>query len=202
MGRSDEQLVEDCLAGDVAAFDVLVDRWQRKIRGAAYRIVGSEEEAQDICQEAFLKAFRALPTFKREARFSSWLYQIALNLSRDRLRRRKNRSWVSLDDADEARPRRTGSSALRADDWVETREVQRLVSTAVAALPDEQREVVILKEYQGLTFPEIALIQGVPLSTVKTRLYRGLTLLRERLVRQGLGENQPQERTYAVPRPS
>jgi len=203
MGRSDEQLVEDCLAGDVAAFDVLVDRWQRKIRGAAYRIVGSEEEAQDICQEAFLKAYRGLPSFKREARFSSWLYQIALNLSRDRLRRRKNRSWVSLDDIEEVRPlAATGAHAGRGDDWVESREIQRLVTLAVAALPDEQREVVVLKEYQGLTFPEIAEIQGVPLSTVKTRLYRGLSLLRDRLGRQGLGENLTQERTYAVPRTS
>jgi RNA polymerase sigma-70 factor (ECF subfamily) len=201
--RTDEQLVEDCLGGDVSAFDVLVDRWQRKIRGAAYRIVGSEEDAQDICQEAFLKAFRGLPSFKREARFSSWLYQIALNLSRDRLRRRKTRSWVSLDDAEEANPGRVAAAlGGPADDWVESREIQRLVALAVAALPDEQREVVVLKEYQGLTFPEIAEIQGVPLSTVKTRLYRGLSVLRERLVRQGLGVNLPQERTYAVPRPS
>jgi RNA polymerase sigma-70 factor (ECF subfamily) len=201
--RTDEQLVEDCLGGDVSAFDVLVDRWQRKIRGAAYRIVGSEEDAQDICQEAFLKAFRGLPSFKREARFSSWLYQIALNLSRDRLRRRKTRSWVSLDDAEEANPGRIAAAlGGPADDWVESREIQRLVALAVAALPDEQREVVVLKEYQGLTFPEIAEIQGVPLSTVKTRLYRGLSVLRERLVRQGLGVNLPQERTYAVPRPS
>lgn len=203
MTRTDEQLVEDCLGGDVSAFDVLVDRWQRKIRGAAYRIVGSEEDAQDICQEAFLKAFRGLPSFKREARFSSWLYQIALNLSRDRLRRRKTRSWISLDDAEEASPGRIAAArGGPADDWVESREIQRLVALAVAALPDEQREVVVLKEYQGLTFPEIAEIQGVPLSTVKTRLYRGLTVLRERLVQQGLGVNLPQERTYAVPRPS
>jgi RNA polymerase sigma-70 factor (ECF subfamily) len=201
--RTDEQLVEDCLGGDVSAFDVLVDRWQRKIRGAAYRIVGSEEDAQDICQEAFLKAFRGLPSFKREARFSSWLYQIALNLSRDRLRRRKTRSWISLDDAEETHPGRVAAAmGGPADDWVESREIQRLVALAVADLPDEQREVVVLKEYQGLTFPEIAEIQGVPLSTVKTRLYRGLSVLRERLVRQGLGVNLPQERTYAVPRPS
>jgi RNA polymerase sigma-70 factor (ECF subfamily) len=185
----------------VAAFDLLVGRWQRKIRGAAYRIVGSEEEAQDICQEAFLKAFRGLPSFKREARFSSWLYQIALNLSRDRLRRRKNRTWVSLDDLEETKPlTASAASGGRSDDWVESREIQRLVSLAVAALPDEQREVVVLKEYQGLTFPEIAEIQGVPLSTVKTRLYRGLSLLRDRLGRQGLGENLTQERAYAVSR--
>jgi RNA polymerase sigma-70 factor (ECF subfamily) len=201
MGRSDEQLVEACLAGEVAAFDILVNRWQRKIRGAVYRVVRSEEEAQDICQEAFLKAYRGLTSFKQESRFSSWLYQIALNLSRDRLRRRKTRHWVSLDDVDEASvtgPRRAPAEAER---LVEVLEIQERVASAVAALPDEQREAVILKEYQGLTFLEIAEIQGVPVSTVKTRLYRGLSVLRERLVRQGLEGPQEQERAYAVQRP-
>ena len=111
--------------------------------------------------------------------------------------------WVSLDDAEEANPAKVAAAlGGPSEDWVESREIQRLVALAVAALPDEQREVVVLKEYQGLTFPEIAEIQGVPLSTVKTRLYRGLSVLRERLVRQGLGVNLTQERTYAVPRPS
>jgi RNA polymerase sigma-70 factor (ECF subfamily) len=201
MASTDEELVEACLAGEVAAFDVLVDRWQRKIRGAVYRVVGSEEEAQDICQEAFLKAYRGLSSFKREARFSSWLYQIALNLSRDRLRRRKTRNWVSLDEVDEAADT-SSPGALRADQWVESREVQRLVANAVAALPEEQREAVVLKEYEGLTFPEIAEIQGVPVSTVKTRLYRGLSVLRERLVRPGAFDEREQETAYAVQRPT
>ena len=202
MGRSDEQLVDACLSGEIAAFDILVDRWQRKIRGAVYRVVRSEEEAQDICQEAFLKAFRGLNSFKREARFSSWLYQIAINLSRDRLRRRKTRNWVSLDDLDEASP--AGSPRAPAEGgerWVEVLEVRERVASAVAALPEEQREAVILKEYQGLTFPEIAEIQGVPISTVKTRLYRGLSVLRERLVRQGHEGPLKQEKAYAVQRP-
>ena len=90
MGRSDEALVEACLAGEWSAFDELLVRWERKIRGAIYRLVGSEEEARDLCQETFLKAYRGLGTFKKEARFSSWLYQIALNLCRDRVRRRRS----------------------------------------------------------------------------------------------------------------
>jgi RNA polymerase sigma-70 factor (ECF subfamily) len=201
MGRSDEQLVEACLGGEVAAFDILVDRWQRKIRGAVYRVVRSEEEAQDICQEAFLKAFRGLPSFKQESRFSSWLYQIAINLSRDRLRRRKTRNWVSLDDLDEGVPAGSQRAPAEGERWVEVLEVQERIANAVAALPQEQREAVILKEYQGLTFPEIAEIQGVPVSTVKTRLYRGLSVLRERLVRQGLEGPLEQEKAYAVQRP-
>lgn len=201
MGRSDEQLVEACLDGETAAFDILVDRWQRKIRGAVYRVVRSEEEAQDICQEAFLKAFRGLPSFKRESRFSSWLYQIALNLSRDRLRRRKTRNWVSLDDMDETSPAGSRRAPAESERFVEELEVQELVASALTALPEEQKEAVILKEYQGLTFIEIAEIQGVPVSTVKTRLYRGLSVLRERLVRQGLEGPLQQEKAYAVQRP-
>jgi len=187
MGRTDEELVEACLTGDSSAFDVLVGRWDRKIQGAIYRVLGSEDEARDLSQEAFFKAYRGLGSFKREARFSSWLYQIALNLCRDRLRRRRGRTMVSLDELDEGGAQLSASppSAL---DLVETRDLQRTVAAAVAGLPEEQREVIVLKEYQGLTFLEIAEILDVPISTVKTRLYRGLGHLRERLVREGFGD--------------
>ena len=185
MGRSDEELVEACQAGEASAFDVLVARWEDKIRGAAYRFLGSEEEARDVAQEAFLKAYRALGGFKREARFSSWLYQIATNLCRDRLRRRRTRAAVSLEELEETGPviveTRPGAHEL-----LQQRDLARAVRRAVDALPEEQREVVILKEYQGLTFLEIAQALDVPVSTVKTRLYRGLGQLRLRLEREGV----------------
>ncbi|MFI5182768.1 MAG: RNA polymerase sigma factor [Vicinamibacteria bacterium] len=184
MGPTDEELVDAFRGGDLAAFDVLVRRWDRKVRGAIHRILGSEDDARELCQETFLKAYRALGSFKGEARFSSWLYQIALNLCRDRMRRRKGRT-VSLDELEEdgkaiaiRRP-----SAL---DLVVARDLARAVAEAVAALPEEQREVIVLKEYQELTFVEIADVLGVPLSTVKTRLYRGLSQLRLQLERQGI----------------
>ena len=82
VGPSDEELVEEFQRGDPHAFDVLVERWDRKIQGAIYRIMGPEEDARDLSQETLLKAYRALSTFKKEARFSSWLYQIALNVCR------------------------------------------------------------------------------------------------------------------------
>ena len=93
-----------------SAFDQLVRRWDRKIQGAVYRIIGSDEDARDLCQETFLKAYRALGTFKKEARFSSWLYQIALNACRDRLRRRRGHTEVSLDDMED-RPERRAADA-------------------------------------------------------------------------------------------
>lgn len=190
MGRSDEELVEACQAGETSAFDVLVGRWEDRIRGAAWRVLGSEEEARDVAQEAFLKAYRGLDGFKREARFSSWLYQIALNLCRDRLRRRRTRASVSLEELEEAGPvlvePRPGAHelALQSD-------LASIVRRAVVALPEEQREVVILKEYEGLTFLEIAQALDVPVSTVKTRLYRGLGQLRLRLERDGVRGEAP-----------
>jgi RNA polymerase sigma-70 factor, ECF subfamily len=185
LAPSDEELVAAFQAGDASAFDLLVSRWDRKIQGAIYRVVGASEDSRDLCQEVFLKAYRALGGFKQEARFSSWLYQIALNACRDRLRRRRGRTQVSLDDlADgEREPLQRGPSAL---DLVEAQDLARAVAAAMATLPEEQREVIALKEYQGLTFVEIAETLDVPVSTVKTRLYRGLGLLRQQLERQGL----------------
>lgn len=185
MGPTDEELVDAFQGGDLAAFDVLVYRWDRKIQAAIFRIMGTEDEARDLCQEAFLRAYRALGGFKGEARFSSWLYQIALNLCRDRMRRSKGRTLVSLDELEEA-----GNGLLQKGptplELVEAGDMSRAVASAVAALPAEQREVIVLKEYQDLTFVEIAEILGVPLSTVKTRLYRGLGQLRHKLERQGI----------------
>jgi RNA polymerase sigma-70 factor (ECF subfamily) len=185
MGRSDEQLVEACQAGEASAFDVLVARWEDRIRGAAYRILGSEDEARDVAQEAFLKAYRALSGFKREARFSSWLYQIVTNLCRDRLRRRRARPQVSLEALEETGPLIV-ETRPGADERLLERDLAEAVRRAIHALPEEQREVVILKEYQELTFLEIAQALDVPVSTVKTRLYRGLAQLRLRLETEGV----------------
>jgi RNA polymerase sigma-70 factor (ECF subfamily) len=190
MGRSDEELVEACQAGETSAFDVLVARWEDRIRGAAYRFLGSEEEARDVAQEAFLKAYRALGGFKQEARFSSWLYQIATNLCRDRLRRRRTRAAVSLEELEETGPVIVETRPGAHEQLLEM-DLARAVRRAVHALPEEQRVVVILKEYQGLTFLEIAQTLDVPVSTVKTRLYRGLGQLRLRLERNGIGAGAP-----------
>jgi RNA polymerase sigma-70 factor (ECF subfamily) len=190
MARGDEELVEACRSGEVSAFDLLVARWEDKIRGAAYRLLGSEEEARDVAQEAFLKAYRGLAGFKREARFSSWLYQIAINLCRDRLRRRRGRRLVSLEGLEEsAAP--LPDARPSAHELVERLDFARAVRRAIAELPQEQQEVVVLKEYQGLTFLEIAESLDVPISTVKTRLYRGLGRLRVLLEREGIREARP-----------
>jgi RNA polymerase sigma-70 factor (ECF subfamily) len=196
MGRSDEELIEACQAGESSAFDVLVARWEDKIRGACWRVLGSEEEARDVAQEAFLKAYRGLPGFKREARFSSWLYQIAINLCRDRLRRRKTRPAVSLEELERSGPVLVERGPGAHEELVR-KDLAHAVRRAIDELSAEQREVVILKEYQGLTFLEIAQALEVPVSTVKTRLYRGLVQLKLRLERDGVVGVAP----VAVPAP-
>jgi RNA polymerase sigma-70 factor, ECF subfamily len=190
MTSSDEELVERFQNGDRSVFDTLVQRWERRIQGAIYRLVGPGEDVRDLSQETLLKAYRGLGTFKKEARFSSWLYQIALNVCRDRMRRGRGKTYVSIDDISQSTPEvsERGPSAL---DLIEARDLSQQVAAAVAALPDEQREVIVLKEYQGLTFVEIAETLDVPLSTVKTRLYRGLGQLRQQLVRQGIRGGAP-----------
>jgi RNA polymerase sigma-70 factor, ECF subfamily len=185
MGRSDEELIDACRAGESSAFEVLVSRWEDKIRGAAWRVLGSEDEAREVAQEAFVKAYGALAGFKSEARFSSWLYQIALNLCRDRLRRRKTWATVSLDELEQNGPVLVARGPGAQEQLIRD-DLASAVRRAIDGLSAEQREVVILKEYQGLTFLEIAQALDVPVSTVKTRLYRGLGQLRLRLESEGI----------------
>jgi len=149
MGRSDEELVEACQAGEASAFDVLVARWEDRIRGAAYRILGSEDEARDVAQEAFLKAYRGLSGFKREARFSSWLYQIATNQCRDRLRRRKTRPQVSLEALEEAGAAPIVEMRPGAHERLQERDLAEAVKRAIHALPEEQRQAL----GAGIPFP-------------------------------------------------
>jgi RNA polymerase sigma-70 factor, ECF subfamily len=187
MAVSDEELVARSIAGDTDSFNQLILRWERPIYALAYRQIGREDEARDVVQDAFLRAFRALPGFKGQAKFSSWLYRITLNLCRDWLRRQRRAPFVptpeGVDIADLATPETTTTESI--EDVVARKDLSQHVARAMRRLPEEQRSAILLKEYHGLTFQEIAELQGCPLSTVKTRLYQGLTVLRRELARSG-----------------
>ena len=184
---TDEELVSRSVSGDHDSFNQLVVRWQRPIFALAYRVIGHEEDARDVCQETFLRAFRGIKGFKGQAKFSSWLYRIALNLCRDKNRsaQRSPLNKVS-DDVDvlDLAPADVAGSSL--EDQVGWSELGNEVSRAMMTIPDEQRTAIVLKEYQGLTFREIADFQGCPVSTVKTRVYQGLTRLRRELESRGI----------------
>jgi RNA polymerase sigma-70 factor (ECF subfamily) len=179
---SDEELVARSRGGDLDSFNQLVLRWERPIYALAYRVIGREEDARDVAQETFLRAFRALGGFKGQSKFSSWLYRITLNLCRDWIRRERRTPIAQAPegvDLVELAGESTPSESI--EDLVSRKQLSEAVAKAMALLPDEQRTAIILKEYHGLTFQEIADLLDCPLSTVKTRLYQGLTVLRRHL---------------------
>jgi RNA polymerase sigma-70 factor (ECF subfamily) len=187
MPSTDEELVARSQGGDLDSFNQLVLRWERPIYALAYRVIGREEEARDVAQETFLRAFRALKGFKGQAKFSSWLYRITLNLCRDWMRRARRTPVAQAPDGVdiiELAGESTPSESI--EDLVSRHELGRAVARAMSQLPEEQRTAIILKEYHGLTFQEIADQLDCPLSTVKTRLYQGLTVLRKQLREAGV----------------
>ena len=202
MYKTDEDLVALASGGDTDAFNQLVVRWERSIHALAYRVLGREEDARDVSQEAFLRAFRGLKGFKGQAKFSSWLYRIALNLCRDWLRRERRGGAVQPPSGFELDEQAIVDPINESvEDLIVRRDLGRAVAKLMATLPDEQRTVIVLKEYHGLTFREIADLIGCPLSTVKTRLYQGLTVLRRHLGQSGLNASLPSRPTLTYPQP-
>jgi RNA polymerase sigma-70 factor (ECF subfamily) len=185
MPWTDEELVARSMRGDRDSFNQLVARWERPIYALAYRTIGREEDARDVCQETFLRAFRALPAFRGQAKFSSWIYRIALNLCRDWMRRERRAPLVAVPEGVEVEELAADQGPVESvEDLAARAELSREVARAMTHLPAEQRQAIILKEYHGLTFQEIADLMKCPLSTVKTRVYQGLSTLRKLLGEQ------------------
>ena len=185
---SDEQIVQQALTGDVDAFGEIVRRWERRIFALAFGMLGREEDARDATQETFLAAFRNLRGFRGDAKVSSWLHRIAINQCITRQRRAKVRNETGLDQEAE---RDAAVFSLPAHvspaNVAEGRERTQAVRRAVGALPTELRQVVVMKEFEELTFQEISEVLNLPLSTVKSRLYTALRQLQLRLEKFGNG---------------
>ncbi len=195
MAWTDEELVAKSVAGDADSFNQLILRWERPIYALAYRVIGRDEDARDVVQETFLRAFRALPGFKGQAKFSSWLYRIALNLCRDWIRRQKRTPVVAAPEGVDVIELAAEQGPVESiEDLVARSQLSETVALAMQKLPEEQRTAIVLKEYHGLTFQEIADLQGCPLSTVKTRLYQGLSVLRRDLESRGMTRARAAER--------
>ena len=199
---TDEELVARATAGDAESFNQLVLRWERPIHALAYRVLGRDEDARDVCQETFLRAFRALPGFKGQAKFSSWLYRITLNLCRDWIRReRRSPVMQPPEGVDLAALAAEEEPSESIEDLIARRDLSAAVERIMTGLPEEQRTAIILKEYHGLTFQEIAELLNCPLSTVKTRLYQGLTVIRRQLAQAGVKKLGPEGAEGAPVRP-
>lgn len=179
MERSNEYLLELALQGDTACFGELLARWQQRIYAFICRYVGNPEDARDLTQETFIKAYRNLDRLSDAGRFSSWLYKIALNECRMRFRKQRNLRPVSLEDYQtEHGPKALQSEAATPEAVAASNEQIGFLQDAFDKLPEEQRTVILMKEYQGLRFQEISEVLDVPLSTVKSRMYLGLKTLR------------------------
>jgi RNA polymerase sigma-70 factor (ECF subfamily) len=191
-GPSDEDLVLALGRGDTASLATLVERWEQPLFRFVYRLLERHEDARDVCQETFLRVLRGASEFREGARFSTWMYQIALNLCRDQVRRRSRWRLRIVDPArreDGSEARETEEAALAGplpDEALEARRRERAVREALRGLSPEQREVVFLKEYEGLKFREIADVLGCPESTVKSRMYLALDTMRRSLSLRGL----------------
>lgn len=181
---SDEQIVERALTGDADAFGEIVQRWERKIFALTFGMLGREDDARDATQETFLAAFKNLRAFRGDAKVSSWLHRIAVNQCITRQRRAKVRGETNLDDEEEKHASTLAAPLHYSPARVaEAEETTAAIRRAVNSLPVELRQVVVMKEFEELTFKEIAEVLELPVSTVKSRLYTALRQLEMRLNR-------------------
>lgn len=183
MSDDDRRLIAECVNGRREAFGELVSRYHSRLYNAAVRLVDNLEDAADVVQDAFLNAYQSLKTFKGDSEFYTWLYRIAFNTAISL--KRKQRAAISLDSPHaqqlglEANDR---SESARPGFMMERNEEEALVHTALARLSDEHRDVLVMKEIDGMKYEEIAEILGVPLGTVRSRLHRARLELRDVLV--------------------
>ncbi len=183
---TDAELVRKCQEGEWRAYNELVARHQDRLFNLIYRYVGNWEDARDLCQEVFVKAFRAIAQFRGDAQFGTWLHQIGVNTLISWRRSKQAHATASLQGSgDGASDEKAASDpvdkAPRPDEVAGQRERERLVQEAISALDDEQRILVVLRDIEGRNYEQIARALGCPRGTVKSRLHRARLTLRDRL---------------------
>ncbi|MDZ7263990.1 MAG: sigma-70 family RNA polymerase sigma factor [candidate division KSB1 bacterium] len=184
---TDTQLISSILDGDRSKFNALVWRWEKPLYNFILRYLGNRELAREVTQKTFIRVYQNLSKLRDVTKFSSWIYQIAANLCRDEIKKRDHRQFISLDmiqqNSDEngvLLPEELQQSpAQQPDVRMNQKQLRTIVQKALEQLPEEQRVVIIMKEYQGLKFREIAEALNEPLNTIKSRMYYGLNGLRK-----------------------
>jgi RNA polymerase sigma-70 factor (ECF subfamily) len=195
----DRRLIADCLGGKRDAFGELVSRYQTRLYNAALRLVHSPDDAADVVQEAFLSAYQALHTFKGDAEFFTWLYRITFNAAISL--KRKKRPAISLDASaqDSGFEPDDSSEYVKPGAALERTEDERRLAAAIAKLSPEHREVLLMKDIDGLKYEDIAEVLGVPIGTIRSRLHRARLELRDLLVpveeRRALESGDPMAQT-------
>jgi len=182
---NEEGLISRSQAGDLQAFNELVELYQRPVYNLALRMLGSAETAEDATQDTFVSAYRAISRF-RGGSFKAWVFKIAANSCRDKMRSARRVSVTSLDNLiAEAGDFIADDETESPEDFAERRELGRLLADSLACLPEDQRLVVVLSDVQGLSYEEIAQATGASLGTVKSRLNRARSRLRDLLRQRG-----------------
>lgn len=181
----DQLLVERVQRGDKRAFELLVIKYQRKLMRLVSRLVRDQAEAEDVVQEAFIKAYRALPQFRGDAAFYTWLYRIGINTAKNYLVTQGRRAPTSTDvDAEEAETFDEGER-LRdintPESMLATKQIAETVNLAMNALPEELRMAITLREIEGLSYDDIAEMMGCPIGTVRSRIFRAREAIAEKL---------------------
>ncbi len=182
--RLDQELVDRVQKGDKRAFDILVRKYQHKIVNLISRYIRDPSEVLDVAQEAFIKAYRALPNFRGESAFYTWLYRIAINTAKNYLVAQDRRPPEGDIDAEEA-VQLDGESALKdygtPENMVLRDEIEKTVYHAIEQLPEDLRTAITLREMEGLSYEEIAQAMGCPVGTVRSRIFRAREAIDNRL---------------------
>jgi len=185
MAQNEQVLVDRFCEGDTSAFHELVGQYKKKIYYLAYDITGDHHEAEDISQEVFMKMFRSLKTFRRDAKMSSWLYQITVNTSIDSLRKKSSKPKRSIEEFDQINIQEqvAGSIAQSLDPQksAEASQIQHQISHALQNISPKERTVFVMRHYNELKLNEIAEILNVTIGTVKSLLFRAIRKLRKEL---------------------
>ncbi len=182
MDRNEQLLLRKAKAGDVEAFEQLVEAYEKKVYNLALRMTGNHDDAADLAQEAFIRVFKSISGFKEQSSFSTWIYMITTNVCLDEIRKRKNKKVISLDEEihmdDGEMKRQVVSEDPLPDELAEREELRSIINIAINSLPEDQRIVITLRDLQGLTYEEIARILDCPGGTVKSRINRARQALR------------------------
>ncbi len=181
----DQQLVEKAQRGDKHAFELLVTKYQRKLERLLSRIIRDPTEIEDVAQEAFIKAYRALPNFRGDSAFYTWLYRIGINTAKNYLIALGRRAPTSTEFDSEEAEGFEDAAGLRdintPESELATKQIAQTVNDAIAALPEELRTAITLRELDGLSYEEIAQIMNCPIGTVRSRIFRAREAVAEKL---------------------
>lgn len=182
MSENEKSLLERAKTGDVKAFEMLVEAYQRKIYNIALRMIGNSDDAYDLAQEVLIRIYKSIGSFKEQSSFSTWVYRITTNVCLDEIRKRKNKWTVSLDEDirldDSEIKREIESDDPKPDEMTEKAELKKTITEAINKLNEEHRIVIVLRDIHGFSYEDIAKIVKCPEGTVKSRINRARQALK------------------------